>query len=311
MFLPISLPFKTETEESTAIAQCRTKANLTSDFQFWESQISVLFSFWNKTSNQGFLFTSKSSEHWKTGENSIGSKKIITLTWKSTSSHQLVYKGQFLHTSFFFAQGYNQLYILGQYILFYLSLEIQQCKSHQEFINKEKICRSYIKTEAHVAWRDRQAVLCCIWSYSFYLVLFPIPHIWKQHENFCLSMLFQIPYMHTRIKSWFSNSLHLSHPQVLIPFIAPAALNCYPPSFILYSYHWPQFLPFSYLNPCPVSHPRIAALTCHAPFRRISVFLAIPIFYFMFLELQIVLIGSSYTQVQQKISCFHKLKLLR
>lgn len=27
MFLPINLPFETETEESTAIAQCRTKDN--------------------------------------------------------------------------------------------------------------------------------------------------------------------------------------------------------------------------------------------------------------------------------------------
>lgn len=61
---------------------------------------------------------------------------------------------------------------------------------------------------------------------------------------------------HTRIKSWFSNnSLHLSYPQVLIPFIASAALNCYPPSFILYPYHWSQFLPFSYLNPWSCQPP--------------------------------------------------------
>lgn len=159
-----------------------------------------------------------------------------------------------------------------------------------------------------MAWRDRQAVLCCICSYCFYLVLFPVPHLSKQQE--LLLVYYKFP-TRTRIKSWFSNnSLHLSHPQALIPFIASAALNCYPPSFILYLHHWPQFLPFSYLNPRPVSNSRIAALTCHEPFRRISVFLALPIFYFMFLRLKRVLTGSSYTQVQQKISYWHKLKLL-
>lgn len=107
--------------------------------------------------------------------------------------------------------------------------------------------------------------------------------------------------LHTRIKSWFSNnSLHLSHPQILLACIASAALNCHPPSFILYLYHWPQFLLCSYLNPCPVSNPRIAAPTCHEPFTKISVFLAVPIFYFMFLRLQRVLTGSSYTQIQKE-----------
>lgn len=126
-------------------------------------------------------------------------------------------------------------------------------------------------------------------------------HLETAWELLLVSAIANSLHAHTCIKSSFSNnSLHLSHPQELIAFIASAALNCYPPPFILYLYHCPRCLPCSYLNPCPVSNPRIAAPTCHEPFIRISVFLAVPIFYFMFLRLQRVFTGNSYTQVQQE-----------
>lgn len=128
-------------------------------------------------------------------------------------------------------------------------------------------------------------------------------HLKTAWELLLVSAIANSLHAHTQIKYGFSNnSLHLTipHPQVLTAFIVSAALNCYPPSFILYLYHWPQFLPCSYLNPCPVSNPRIDAPTCHQPFTRISVFLAVPILYFMFLRLQRVHVGSAYTQVQQE-----------
>lgn len=60
MFLHINLPLEMQTEGNTAIAQCRTEANLGRDFPVLKiPEISVLFPFWNKTSDQSYLFTNK------------------------------------------------------------------------------------------------------------------------------------------------------------------------------------------------------------------------------------------------------------
>lgn len=73
----------------------------------------------------------------------------------------------------------------------------------------------------------------------------------------------------------------------------------------------PWFIPFTHLNPCPVSHWHpLFPLAMHLSAGFQYSFHYSSSIYFMFLIMQVVFLGSSCTWVLQEISCCHNLKLL-